>query len=243
MRRMAPAILVLAMLVMVWGATAGCGQIARKPYDTPAPAPAPAPVKAPPANAAVGELVLPTAETGPAVTEKHFVMNWMLLGPFTFKETDFGGGHQQAAIDRAFMPNEADLDGTQPVPAGAAWKVMRFAGTEEAGQIDLDAAYGGIDHACVYAVAWLDCPRDVADARLCAGSDDYLKVWINGKLVHTYNKERRAGVADQDVVSGIALRKGTNRVVVKCVDVVLGWNFFLRLTDSQGKPILVRPKP
>jgi hypothetical protein len=236
MKKIGSAILVLAMLAVVWGATAGCGgEKARQPSG--------APIKAPPANAVVGELVLPTAETLTAVTEKHFVMNWMLLGPLVFKETDFGGDQQQAAIDRAFVPNEADLDGTQPAPAGAAWKAMRFAGAENVGQVDLDAVYGDIDHVCIYAVAWLDCPQAVADARLCTGSDDYLKVWVNGKLVHTYNKLRRAGAADQDVVSGIALGKGVNRVVVKCVDVVLGWNFYLRLTDSQGRPILVRPKP
>jgi len=32
-------------------------------------------------------------------------------------------------------------------------------------------------------------------------------------------------------------------VVVKCVDVVLSWDFYLRLAGKDGKPIAVKAKP
>ena len=35
------------------------------------------------------------------------------------------------------------------------------------------------------------------------------------------------------------MKQGYNRVVVKCVDVVLGWNFYFRLTDAKDRPMLV----
>ena len=233
---------VLAMAAMVLTLVAGCLPPDSGKKQPVQETPAPAAVTAPPAGAAYMNLVLSTPETAPSVTEKHFVTNWMLLGPFSFKEGDFGGDQQQASINKEFMPNEGALDGTQKPPAGAAWKSMQFTSSDPAGMVDLDSVYGEIDHVTVYAVAWLDCPQDLPNAKLYVGSDDYIKVWINGRLVHTYNKERRAGERDQDVVGSVALQKGPNRIVVKCVDVVLGWNFYFRLTDAQGRPILVKPR-
>lgn len=206
------------------------------------PGTSPAPAMAPAAKGATSELVPPTAAASSFLTEKDFVMDWLVLGPFEFKSTDFGGDQQQAAADKEFMSNEGALDGTQPAPPGTSWKALHFTGDANVGQVDLDKLYKAIDHANAYAVAWLDCPQEIKDAKLCVGSDDYLKVWINGKLVHTYKTERRASTADQDVVPGIALKKGLNRIVVKCVDVVLAWDFYFRLTDSKGKPMTVKLK-
>ena len=189
---------------------------------------------------AVNELVLP-AQAVDQPAAKHFVTNWLLLGPLTFAEADYGGGHQQAAADKEFMPDEAKLDGTQAPPEGATWQEKQFEDDAQPGRVDLDAFYEQAEHAAAYAVCWLRCAEAVADAKLLVGSDDYITVWINGKQVHRYKKERRAGEADQDTVENIALKKGDNRIVVKCVDVVLGWNFFFRLTDKDGKAIEVKP--
>ena len=189
---------------------------------------------------AISTLSAPAGEAGEPA-EGHFVTKWLMLGPFTFGEDDFGGDQQQPSADEAFMPKEARLDGTQEPPEGASWAENQFTGTAgRPGQVDLDALYKRIDHAAAYAVCWLECPRALPDAKLLTGSDDYLTVWINGKLVHAYKKERRAGEADQDTIENVALKKGYNRIVVKCVDVVRGWNFFLRLTDKDGKPLLVQ---
>jgi hypothetical protein len=213
----------MALAVVAAVALAGCDQ----PEITP--------------TRGISELVLPTGEPGP-VSEEHFVMNWLLLGPFTFDANDFGGEHQQPAADKEFMPKERHLNGTQAPPKPATWQEKQFTGGDRPGQIDLDALYEGIEHAAAYAVCWLNCPEAVPDATLLVGSDDYITVWVNSKLVHCYKTERRAAEADQDKIENVALRKGYNRVVVKCVDVVLGWNFYLRLTDKDGKPIAAKAK-
>jgi hypothetical protein len=199
-------------------------------------------VKAAMPKGPVSELVLPTGATRAAVTQKDFVMDWLVLGPFEFRETDFGGGHQQSSADHLFMPNEANLDGSQEAPKGTSWRPVHFQGDANPGQVNLDELYNAVEHAAAYAVAWLDCPNEIKDAKLYVGSDDYLKVWVNGKLVHTYKTERRASAADQDIVPGVTLKKGLNRVVVKCVDVVLAWDFYLRLTDAKDRPIAVKVK-
>ena len=82
----------------------------------------------------------------------------------------------------------------------------------------------------------------MSNAKLLVGSDDYIKVWINGKLELTYKTDRRSAEADQDTASGISLAKGYNRIVVKCVNVVSVWNFYLRFTDKDGKSFAVETK-
>ena len=190
------------------------------------------------ASEATSEMVLPGEG---AVSGVGYVTNWMVLGPFTFASDAFGEGEQQPAGALPFIKGEKRLNGTQTPPEGTTWQTKQFADFANPGIVDLGDLYGEIDYAAAYAVGWLVVPEDIEDVVLLAGSDDYVKVWINGTLVHSYMEARRSATADEDRVEGITLRKGVNRVVVKCVDVVLGWQFYLRFTDSDGKPIGVRP--
>lgn len=194
----------------------------------------PAAAKAP--TKAVSKLVLPAVKAA-YPEQKHFINKWLILSEFTFGENDFGGDPQTAAADKAFMPKEGDLDGTQPAPKGTKWEEKLFDGATP-GEIDL----GTTEHATAYAVAWLNCPEAISNAKLLVGSDDYIKVWIDGKLVHSYNADRRSAEVDQDSVSGISLAKGYNRIVVKCVNVVSVWSFYLRFTDKDGKAFVVEAK-
>ena len=173
---------------------------------------------------AIGDLSL-TKAAPDAVAQEHFVTNWLVLGPFTFKADDFGGGHQQPSADKAFMPGERGLNGTQAAPKPAAWTEKQFSDSRFTGRVDLEELYGKIDHAAAYAVCWVYCPEKITGATLLTGSDDYITVWINGKAVHTYKVERRAGRADQDKIENVTLKKGFNRIVVKCVDDVFSSNF------------------
>jgi hypothetical protein len=179
---------------------------------------------------AASELVVP-AKKVTFLDAKHFINKWLMVGPITFGENEFGGGEQTSAADKEFIPKEAELDGTQAAPKGAKWEAKDFSGSSTPGEIDLGTA----EHAVTYAVAWVNCPEAVTNAKLMVGSDDYIKVWINGKLVHTYKAGSRAGEADQDSVSGINLNKGENRIVVKCVNALGAWNFYLRFADKDDK--------
>jgi hypothetical protein len=189
------------------------------------------------AKKATSELVLPGQKVN-FLDSKHFITKWLLLGPFNFKESDFGGDEQTAAVEKEFMPDEAKLDGTQEPPKDSKtkWQAKDHSGSGTPGEIDL----GMDEHAAMYAVAWVDCPEAITNAKLLVGSDDYIKVWINGKLVHTYKAASRAGEPDQDTIAGITLNKGENRIVVKCVNILAAWNFYLRFTDKDGNALAVK---
>lgn len=187
---------------------------------------------------ATSELTSP-AQKATFLDAKHFISKWLLLGPIAFKEGDFGGGEQTAAADKEFVPKEGDLDGSQEPPKdakGAKWTAKDYSRSGVPGEIDL----GDTEHAAMYAVAWVNCPEAITNAKLLVGSDDYVKIWINGKLVHTYKAGSRAGEADQDTVAGISLNKGENRIVVKCVNALGAWNFYLRFADKDGNAYAVK---
>ena len=181
---------VLALVSLTSLVMMGCnGEPARtkgQPVKQAKVEPKPGPKVEPEPTKAISVLVLPDKDASPFLSEDNFVTKWLVLGPFTFTESDFGGDQQQAAVDKEFMPAEGALDGTQKAPKGTSWKEQQFKEGIQAGQCDLDGLYGGIEHAAAYAVAWVKCPKDLKGVKLYTGSDDYIKVWINGKLVHTY---------------------------------------------------------
>ncbi|MHC5082408.1 MAG: ThuA domain-containing protein [Planctomycetota bacterium] len=61
------------------------------------------------------------------------------------------------------------------------------------------------------------------------GSDDAVKVWVNGKLVHRNNATRPV-IPGQDKVK-VQLIKGENPVLVKVVQKAGNWGFCMRLND------------
>ncbi|MCD4824722.1 MAG: hypothetical protein K8S55_08945 [Phycisphaerae bacterium] len=188
----------------------------------------------------VGKLLLPDMNTTPFLTRENFVTQWLVLGPFEFQNTAFGGGRQKPAIDHEFVKAEAMLDGKQNVASPAGWQVVDFQSATPAGRVDFASPLKTSKHAAAYAIAWLDCPKKIT-ATLQLGSSDYLKVWLNGKPLHTRKTNRRQCRWDQDAVKNVTLKKGLNRIVVKAVNVNSGWDFYLRLTDKNNKPITVKP--
>ena len=201
------------------------------------PAP-PTPPIIPTPTPALAPIVLELGEPGESGGRK-FVEEWFLLGPIPFKAGDFGSD-VSLAIEHAFVAGEANLDGTQTPPAGASWKVGHFGQSAPEGCINLEKPFNGLQNAAVYAVTWIDLPREHRAAKLCLGCDDYSRVWVNGDLVFTHKEMPREGSADQHTVGGITLKKGLNRIVVKCVNLTGRWTFYLRLTDGADKAIPVR---
>jgi len=172
-----------------------------------------------------------------------YVRNWMLLGPWRFEPEQYPGREPRGVIDddRFAGGVEADLVAAEPGTEafGVTWQryvppvESRFPQT-----IDLSATYGPLDHALAYAVAHVYSETDVTGYSICLGSDDYVKVWLNGQLIHTWAEGSRSITQDDDRIEDIALRKGWNKVVVKCVNLRATWGFFLRIADEQDRPLL-----
>ena len=67
------------------------------------------------------------------------------------------------------------------------------------------------------------------------GSDDAVKVWVNGKLVHSNNASRPLRKAEDTVK--VSLLKGQNQVLVKVVQYAGNWGFCMNISDPDGGEI------
>jgi CubicO group peptidase (beta-lactamase class C family) len=98
---------------------------------------------------------------------------------------------------------------------------------DQAGAIvALDKVLGSHEWSVAYASGELDSPQG-GPALLGIGSDDAVRVWLNGKLVHSKWVGRPVRT-DEDLVP-VQLQEGKNRLLVKVVNWTLGWGFACRL--------------
>ena len=172
-----------------------------------------------------------------------YLRTWMLLAPMPFEREQYAGEEHQAVIDDAgFVEGgEADLVAGEPGTDafGLTWRpFMPPAGCRFPQTIDLVSVYGRADYAVGYAIAHVYSDLDLAGYTLYMGGDDYLKVWLNGQLIHTWAERSRSIIQDDDQIDGICLRKGWNKLVVKCVNLKGTWGFIARIADEQDRPLL-----
>ena len=87
------------------------------------------------------------------------------------------------------------------------------------------------DNAAAFAHCVIVAGEDM-DATLRGGSDDGLKIWVNGEVVHANDVDR--GYAPDSDVAPVKLKAGKNAVLVMISQRMGGWNFGLRLTRPDG---------
>ena len=147
--------------------------------------------------------------------------HWLWSGPY-FKK----GANAAVVFKTAFAPE-------QPDAKGVTWRPLAVNNAKSPWIFDLARAVGGSNRAVyVRAEVWSDRDRD---ARLELGSDDCIKVWLNGELVHEHLVYRPVDRA-QDIVT-VKLHQGWNPLMLKIVQGGGAWGFCAGVRDSAGKPI------
>jgi len=102
------------------------------------------------------------------------------------------------------------------------------------GFIALDPAFTPDDWITMYAVTQFHAPQ-AQEAELQIGSDDAIKLWLNGELVHQNNVYRAAKPGDD--VARVHLRKGTNTLLIKLMEGILGCGFYVQFATRDGTEI------
>jgi HEAT repeat protein len=149
-----------------------------------------------------------------------YILVWYATGPYIEK-----GKQGRAIFDMVFPPEEPDAKDVK-------WKrLTRGVGSWD---INLEATFGGRNHCGAYMRTRIFSPIE-QDARLELGSDDSIKVWLNGKLVHANYANRGMGPR-QDLVN-VKLRKGANELLLKVVDNEGGWAFCCRIRKPDGSAL------
>ncbi|HUT47112.1 MAG TPA: DUF4932 domain-containing protein [Sedimentisphaerales bacterium] len=149
---------------------------------------------------------------------------WMIIGPFDNVDN--------TGFDSEYPP-EKEMDFAKEYP-GKGGNVNWFRPRDERidGFVDLAAILGRVNWAAAYAATCVQSP-DTRDVQLRIGSDDDIKVWLNGELVLSRNVDRPAA-RDEDIVP-VTLRKGANRLLLKVCNRLYSWGFYTRITDPTGQ--------
>lgn len=157
--------------------------------------------------------------------EQGFVNQWLLCGPFD----NLGmSGH-----DRIYPPErELDLTATyaglndRPVQ----WRPSTL--PDNSAYMRLADEYDVTDWVCAYAVCWVrnDGPPRAVEFRV--GSNDSVKVFLNGDILWD-NKVERVASVDEDVIP-VTLPTGISNIMVKIGQAGYDWGFFFRIVEPGG---------
>lgn len=152
-----------------------------------------------------------------------FVLAWRVAGPFPWSMNDAFN------VIHINEPN-VDVNASYTVEEKAiTWQPLSTAAVN--GAMDLMGGIGTLENVCAYALAKITVP-EACDAVVRTGSDDGIKVWVNGEVAVENNIDRGMDI-DQD--QGAAkLNAGENTILVEVTQNGGGWNFCLRLTRPDG---------
>jgi HEAT repeat protein len=153
---------------------------------------------------------------------EDYITAWQICGPYTQQ-----GADGATLFDVAFAPEKPD-------PSSADWQIMP-AGTNQDRPwlMELDRALGGDNRAAYLRTnVWSDREKKVL---LELGSDDGIKVWLNGQLVHANNATRPV-TAGQDKVE-VSLKQGWNQLLLKVTQGGGEWAVCARIRRLDGSKL------
>ena len=176
--------------------------------------------------------------------EAGFIRRWLLLEPIKYdirSNIIFTNTWLEENLAKTYFKDQMTIlpkDG-QKIKAGKqtlAWhaidsenyniKLFRFA--EKWGQ----QTYGSL----FWIVTYIDCPEEISDVRLAAGSNGASKWWLNGEEVLLLEGDRRM-VEDDGMSPRLTLKKGRN--ILRCA-VINGpglSDLCARFIDEKGNPV------
>lgn len=152
-----------------------------------------------------------------------YILDWQVAGPLRENGKDY-----RALFDTVFPPENPDAK-------DVAWRALS-SGTnaQKPWLLDLLKALGDEHQRVAYVRTRIR--SDSAQAvRLEIGSDDGVKVWVNGALVHANNIARAIAPGSDKV--NVSLNAGWNTVLMKITQNIMGWEFCVRLVQPDGAPV------
>ena len=156
--------------------------------------------------------------------DPSYITSWLVNGYYanadeaTCLSKDYLGG------ESAVAPVEGTTSG------GRTWMKM----STGSAYLDLGAPFGRPNTCAGYAFAYVYAPS-ARTVNMWLGSDDGIKVWMNGQVVWTKDVYR-SYLPDVDRTS-VSLNQGWNKLLMKVSQGYVDWGFSVRLCDSSGKAI------
>jgi len=177
-------------------------------------------------NAEARPLLSKASYRDPQVGE--FMTRWLLLGPVPTSE-DESADQEELEQKKAFGVDPLSVERFRAKVTIDEKEYEWTPVTSEGEVVDLVKALGPEKFATAYAWARVHMTEEKR-VLLGIGSDDAVKVWLNGKLVHR-NLISRGVAADNDRVP-VTFKKGKNQLVLKILNTGGPWGFACRLLDE-----------
>jgi alpha-galactosidase len=162
---------------------------------------------------------------------EEYLNDWQVIGPFeSGKANQISLDFKTPVDDDIAKRTDGSLDTTATYKAGGKtlkWK--KATASKKNGFVDFSKEIGPVEWCVGYAYAELESIH-AREAVLRCGSDDGIKIWINGKVVHK-NETMRGYTPDSDEAA-IQLKSGINRIVVKLTNGASGWGFGIAIPKA-----------
>ncbi len=165
----------------------------------------------------------------PSLQPDQFMTKWLVLGPLPVSK-EKPKPEDQATQKKSFAAELIEHE-FATLAVGASQQIgekkyeWRFVqATDEI--VDLTQTLGDSDFVIAYAWAEINAP-EATTALMALGSDDGVKVWLNGQLVHE-NWIGRPVVKDNDLFP-LSFKKGKNQLLLKVQDMQQAWGFCCRV--------------
>lgn len=160
--------------------------------------------------------------------EQGFINRWLLCGPFDNLGMD---GH-----DRVYPPEVTiDPNATYAGKDGATVRWQPNHSPEWSGYVDFRQEFDQTDWVCAYALCWVTLDEGPRDVTFRVGSNDSVKVFLNGREIWSNKVERTAG-ADDDLVP-VTLPQGTSTVLLKVGQTKGDWGLYFRITERESETL------
>ena len=143
------------------------------------------------------------------------LLDWKILGPF-LKEKAEGA---DTDVSTTWASPDADEEIFLTGEHKDGWKQIT---ASKKGHVNLGKILGNHDNAIAYAYTEVHSIH-ARETVLKCGSDDGIKVWVNGVVIHENDVQR--GYSEKEDEAAIRLEEGTNRILIKITNHVHGWGF------------------
>lgn len=167
------------------------------------------------------------------------LLNWHVIGAFPSPKAGEVSLELKTPVEADFLKR---TDGSVDLKASYALKALAAGGSAKSetlkwkpatatkrGEVNLGAAIGARDWCVAYAYTEVE-EVHAREAVLACGSDDGIKIWLNGQVVHENEIGRGFSPRTDKVV--VQLKAGTNRIICKIDNYTAGWAFGVYLPKA-----------
>lgn len=159
-----------------------------------------------------------------------YIRNWVMLAPIALPEGAATGDlllREQIKGEASLKPKEGDT--AKVGSKELTWKNV----TTATNFFDFNAVLKSInDQSAGYIVTYIESDQDIPDVMMTVGSNDQARIYFNGVDIYAFTDPR---TLELDGDKGrVTLKKGTNVIVFKVLNLQNSWQGAMRLTDKAG---------